>query len=113
MPISCRIAALLVVLVLALPAAAGAQSPMPTQTLPSQDSGSSRPPVDLGGGGEDAEDGRSDGRDGAGSSSPPRSPASSSLPDTGSDPRLLFLTGVALAILGAGLRLRTADADVY
>lgn len=60
--------------------------------------------------------------DGAGvSSTPPvpltgtqaRSPASSALPETGSDPRLLFLTGMAMTLLGAGLRLRTADADDY
>jgi LPXTG-motif cell wall-anchored protein len=34
------------------------------------------------------------------------------LPTTGADPRVLFLAGVALMLLGAGLRLRTADADV-
>ena len=35
------------------------------------------------------------------------------LPNTGSDPRMLFLAGLALSLLGAGLRLRTADADDY
>ena len=39
--------------------------------------------------------------------------ASSELPNTGSDPRMLFLCGVALTLLGVGLRLRTADADLY
>ncbi len=60
--------------------------------------------------------------DGAGvSSTPPvpltgtraHSPASSALPDTGADPRMLFLTGMAMTLLGAGLRLRTADANDY
>jgi hypothetical protein len=35
------------------------------------------------------------------------------LPSTGSDPRVLFLCGVALTILGVGVRLRTADAELY
>jgi LPXTG-motif cell wall-anchored protein len=35
------------------------------------------------------------------------------LPNTGSDPRMLFLTGLAMSLLGAGLRLRTVDADDY
>jgi len=39
--------------------------------------------------------------------------ANGELPNTGSDPRLLFLVGVALTLLGVGLRLRTADADLY
>jgi hypothetical protein len=39
--------------------------------------------------------------------------AASSLPNTGADPRMLFLCGVALTLLGVGLRLRTADADLY
>jgi hypothetical protein len=38
--------------------------------------------------------------------------AAVALPTTGADPRVLFLSGVALMLLGAGLRLRTADADV-
>jgi LPXTG-motif cell wall-anchored protein len=37
----------------------------------------------------------------------------SELPNTGSDPRLLFLVGVALTLFGVGLRLRTADAELY
>lgn len=39
--------------------------------------------------------------------------ATDELPNTGTDPRLLFLAGVALTLLGVGLRLRTADADLY
>jgi hypothetical protein len=39
--------------------------------------------------------------------------AAGALPSTGSDPRVLFLCGMALTLLGVGLRLRTADADLY
>jgi len=39
--------------------------------------------------------------------------AGSELPNTGSDPRMLFLGGLALTLMGFGLRLRTADADDY
>jgi LPXTG-motif cell wall-anchored protein len=44
----------------------------------------------------------------------PTSPASatsstSQLPNTGSDPRLIILAGLALLLSGIGLRLRTAD----
>ncbi|CAN5541036.1 hypothetical protein BH20ACT17_BH20ACT17_01570 [soil metagenome] len=102
MPIWARIAALLVAVALALPAAAGAQTPAQTQSVPAQEPGSSRPPVDLG---NSAGNGAS--------SNPPSSAAQGELPNTGSDPRLLFLTGLALTLLGVGLRLRTADADVY
>jgi hypothetical protein len=42
-----------------------------------------------------------------------RKAAAGELPNTGSDPRVLFLCGVALTLLGVGLRLRTADADLY
>jgi hypothetical protein len=60
--------------------------------------------------------------DGAGvSSTPPvplpgaraKSATAADLPNTGADPRMLFLTGMAITLLGAGLRLRTADADDY
>ena len=39
--------------------------------------------------------------------------APSELPNTGADPRMLFLAGLALTLMGFGLRLRTADADEY
>jgi hypothetical protein len=42
-----------------------------------------------------------------------RTVADHKLPSTGSDPRVLFLCGVALTFLGVGLRLRTADAELY
>jgi hypothetical protein len=42
-----------------------------------------------------------------------RTVADRDLPSTGSDPRMLFLCAVALTLLGVGLRLRTADAELY
>jgi LPXTG-motif cell wall-anchored protein len=39
--------------------------------------------------------------------------SSSELPNTGTDPRMLFLGGLALTLIGCGLRLRTADVDDY
>ncbi len=81
------------VLMLAFPAAAAAQN----STIPENGAGvSTTPPVPLPG-------------DNA-ASAPAAAP---DLPDTGSDPRMLFLTGLALSLLGAGLRLRTVDADDY
>jgi LPXTG-motif cell wall-anchored protein len=44
---------------------------------------------------------------------PAARPGASGLPNTGSDPRLLFLAGTALMLFGVGLRLRTADAELY
>jgi len=93
-----RIVVVLAALALCAPAVALAQ----TQTIPQGGSGvSTQPPVSLSG-----DDERSD--------EPAAKPSSTSqLPNTGSDPRLLFLMGVALTLLGVGLRLRTADADLY
>ncbi len=77
---------------LSAPAAASAQD----STIPEDSAGvSSTPPVPLPG--ERAE----------------RVTPSGELPNTGSDPRMLFLTGMAMSLLGAGLRLRTADAADY
>jgi LPXTG-motif cell wall-anchored protein len=87
--------ALLVATALVVPAGAFAQ----TSTIPESGAGvSSTPPVPL----TDAKSGTT-----------PASTASSELPNTGSDPRMLFLAGLALTLLGFGLRLRTADADDY
>jgi LPXTG-motif cell wall-anchored protein len=82
----------LAVVMLALPASAGAQN----STIPEDGAGvSTTPPVPLPG-------------------SERESPAAAAdLPNTGSDPRMLFLTGLAMSLLGAGLRLRTVDADDY
>ena len=40
---------------------------------------------------------------------PGATPADGALPNTGSDPRLIILAGLALLLSGLGLRLRTAD----
>lgn len=82
---------LLAAAMLWLPAAASAQ----TSTIPEDGAGvSTTPPVPLAG---------------EGSQKGP----SSELPNTGTDPRMLFLAGLALTLIGFGLRLRTADADLY
>lgn len=41
----------------------------------------------------------------------PAATGATALPNTGSDPRLLVLAGLALLLSGLGLRLRTADED--
>ncbi|HTN26114.1 MAG TPA: hypothetical protein VL120_19140 [Solirubrobacteraceae bacterium] len=93
MPISRRIAALIVAAVLGVPAAAAAQ----TTTIPRGGADvSNTPPVPL-----------------AGPKASSATTAASSLPNTGSDPRLLFACGIALTLIGVGLRLRTADAELY
>ena len=86
----------LAVVMLAVPASAQAQN----STIPEDGAGvSTTPPVPLPG--ESRERGE-------------RAPAAApDLPNTGSDPHMLFLTGLALSLLGAGLRLRTLDADDY
>lgn len=82
----------LAVVMLGLPASASAQN----STIPENGAGvSTTPPIPLEGE----------------SATPAR--AAEALPDTGSDPRMLFLAGLAMSLLGAGLRLRTADADDY
>jgi len=92
------------VVMLAFPAAAAAQN----STIPENGAGvSTTPPVPL------------PGEAAAPNAAPPAAapnaapPAAAKLPNTGSDPRMLFLTGLALSLLGAGLRLRTVDADDY
>jgi LPXTG-motif cell wall-anchored protein len=81
--------ALIAAAVLCVPAAAAAQTP----TIPLSGAGlSTTPPVPLAG--------RS-----------PQTTSAGKLPNTGADPGMLFLGGLALTLLGFGLRLRTADAD--
>jgi hypothetical protein len=92
-PISRRLAALLVAATLAVPATAAAQS---TPSSAGRAGVSTTPPVPLSNPGQNAS-----------------ATATGELPNTGSDPRLLLLCGVALTLIGAGLRLRTADADLY
>ncbi|MEA2218304.1 MAG: hypothetical protein QOJ35_930 [Solirubrobacteraceae bacterium] len=91
-----RVAVLLAAIALCSCATAQAQAP----AVPPSSSGvSTTPPVQLGGTGT--------------SGSRSHAAANAALPNTGSDPRLLFLVGVALTLLGVGLRLRTADAELY
>jgi len=87
--------ALLTAAALCVPAGAVAQ----TSTIPESGAGvSTTPPVPLSGDKPSTTSGSSSG---------------GALPNTGADPRLLFLGGLALTLLGFGLRLRTADADEY
>jgi LPXTG-motif cell wall-anchored protein len=83
--------ALLAAAALCLPASAAAQ----TSTIPEEGADvSTTPPVPLAG-------------------ERPSTTGSGELPKTGADPRMLFLVGLALTLIGFGLRLRTADADLY
>ena len=117
----CRAIFVLLALVLALPSAAFAQGAgdeqyqdpfgdEQTRTQPAtpraaQDDGlSDEPPVD---GGEPApapEDPAPE---------PPPRDDEATLPNTGSDPRLLAFAGLLLVLVGVGLRLRTIDPDAY
>jgi len=107
-PLLSRFVVLLAALLLCAPAVAIGQ----TTTLEQEGAGvSTQPPVDL-----DGDDGEPQ------TSTPPPAPEPApapapaepgALPNTGSDPRLLFLAGVALMLFGVGLRLRTADVDLY
>jgi hypothetical protein len=94
--ISRRIAALIVAAALGVPATAAAQT---TTTPRGKADVSTTPPVPL--------------PDGNASGGGSQAAAGNQLPNTGSDPRVLFLCGVALTLLGVGLRLRTADAELY
>lgn len=91
-PIPRRVVVLLLAAVLlGLPPAASAQ----TATIPEEGSGvSTTPPVPLAG-------------------ENPQATRSRELPNTGADPRMLFLAGLGLMLIGCGLRLRTADAELY
>ena len=92
-PVHCRVVvALLCAAAFGLPVgAAGAQ----TSTIPEEGAGvSTTPPVEL-----------------PGDESEPA--PESELPNTGADPRVMFLAGLSLLLIGFGLRLRTADADEY
>ncbi len=106
MPLLSRFVVLLASFVLCAPATAIGQ----TSTVEQEGSGvSTQPPVELGG--DDGEPQTSTPPPAPGEATEP--PGSDGLPNTGSDPRLLFLAGVALMLFGVGLRLRTADADLY
>jgi hypothetical protein len=92
-----RVVVLVSALALCAPAVVFAQMP---DVPPSAPGVSTQPPVELGG-------------EGGSKPRPSTDPGAGQLPNTGSDPRLLCLVGVALTLLGVGLRLRTADADLY
>jgi LPXTG-motif cell wall-anchored protein len=104
---------LLAALALCAPAATFAQTP----TVPQDGAGlGEAPPVDLGGGQGDPAGG-DEPPEGSGADDPAPAEGAETrpgeLPNTGSEPGLLFLTGAALSLIGLGLRLRTADADLY
>ena len=105
MLVSPRIAAFIVAVTLGVPAAAAAQT---TTAARGPADVSTTPPVPL----------SDDSSENAASDvevprAVTRTVADHALPSTGSDPRVLFLCGVALTLLGVGLRLRTADAELY
>jgi LPXTG-motif cell wall-anchored protein len=107
-----RVVVLLALLLACAPGPAYAQ----TTTLPQDGSGvSTTPPVPLDGGEQSppAPNPPNAPPPANVSPSPPAAPDGSDLPNTGSDPRLLFLVGATLTLIGVGLRLRTADADRY
>jgi hypothetical protein len=108
MRVSRRIAAFIMAAAMGAPGVATAQ----TTTIPRGEADVSHtPPVPLAEGTEGSSEGavRSvNVRDGGRAAA-----AAGALPSTGSDPRVLFLCGMALTLLGVGLRLRTADADLY
>lgn len=119
MPSPRRIAILLATIALA---AAAQASPAAAQSQGIPDSGlSDQPPSGL----DDGSGGRPDRGDGGqgrkrdqGSGAPagessPAAPRARGLPRTGTDVRVLGLTGAAVLLMGLGLRLRTADADLF
>jgi hypothetical protein len=97
---------MIVVVTIGAPAAAAAQ----TTTVPRGGADlSTTPPVPL----PESPPPKAAGGADSGRHGQPAAVANRALPNTGSDPRVLFLCGVALTLLGVGLRLRTADADLY
>jgi LPXTG-motif cell wall-anchored protein len=102
-----RVVVVLAALAVGMPGAAVAQ----TSTVADDGSGvSSKPPVALdGGGGPPAPPAATP----ATPAAAPSAQAAGGLPNTGSDPRMMLLVGLTLMLLGVGLRLRTADAELY
>ena len=113
MPISRGVVVVLAAILLSIPGVAFAQTT--TTTIP-QDAGgvSKTPPVPLGTGTTAATPPPPTAATPA-AGGPAAAPAAAGdeLPNTGADPRLLALLGAALTLLGVGLRLQTADADLY
>jgi LPXTG-motif cell wall-anchored protein len=97
------------------------------QAQGAQDGGlTDEPPVSGSGGGDSGSSGSGSGSAGqSGSATTPQTPeqpapatgaeaqSGAQLPNTGSDPRLLLLFGLAFLLIGVGLRLRTIDPDAY
>ena len=107
-PLFSRFAVVLVAALLCAPGVAMAQASL----LAQEGAGvSTQPPVQLGGDDEEPATGATP--PAPAPSRPAPAPEAGPLPNTGSDPRMLVLVGVALMLFGVGLRLRTADADVY
>jgi len=111
-----RLAVLFAALALCLPGSAIAQ----TTTIPQGGAGvSDNPPASLDGGepgpaaSEPSPPSSTEPAPSAPVASAARPAAGNELPNTGSDPRLLFLVGAMLMLFGVGLRLRTADAELY
>jgi len=111
-----RLAVLFAALALCLPGIAIAQ----TTTIPQSGAGvSDNPPASLDGGepgpaaSEPSPPSSTEPAPSAPVASAARPAAGNELPNTGSDPRLLFLVGAMLMLFGVGLRLRTADAELY
>ena len=122
MPIA-RPTVLLAVLALAAPASAAAQGAgddqyqdpfgddQPAQTQPRDDGLSDAPQV-PGSGSSTSGGGSSAGSSGSAAQAPSAA-ASAALPQTGSEPLWLALSGGAFLLIGAGLRLRTIDPDAF
>jgi hypothetical protein len=93
------------------------------QASQEQDGGLSEQPPVTGGGGSGSSGSGSSGSGSAGESgtttpapeqaAPEAEQAEGQLPNTGSDPRILVLCGLAFVLIGVGLRLRTIDPDAY
>jgi LPXTG-motif cell wall-anchored protein len=107
-PISRGVVVVLAAILLCGPGAAFAQTT--TTTIPQHGASgvSKQPPVPLGTGTTATTPAPP-----AATTAPPAAAAGNELPNTGADPRLLLLLGAALTLLGVGLRLQTADADLY
>jgi LPXTG-motif cell wall-anchored protein len=108
----------LLALVLALPSAAFAQGagdeqyqdPFGGEQTQGQDDGLSQDPPGGGDGGEAAPPPADDGADDEQEAAPsePRT-----LPNTGSDPRIIAWAGLVFLLAGIGLRMRSADPDAF
>ncbi|HEX2086510.1 MAG TPA: LPXTG cell wall anchor domain-containing protein [Solirubrobacteraceae bacterium] len=129
----CRALVVVLVLALALPGAAWAQGAgdeqyqdpfgdEPARTQPAERPAQPRAVQDDGGGLEDEPPVVPDDPEPQPEPEPDPAPApdpddgardESTLPNTGSDPRVIAYLGVVFLLVGVGLRLRTIDPDAY